>query len=188
MGKPKKSGLPPYTAREEHRGVFHRPYLGRKDGKIKWGTRVWLADLAAPLDEIWSSYRELVVNKEELEETMEEVTEVTNDLKPTSEIFAENLKAYMTQNDISTNGVAMRTGISQKTLWVTINKKNVPTLDTAKSICDALDVDMRIMISRLLTSAELNRTKAVGRAADGLIGLPTERVKAVREIADAFAK
>ena len=105
-----------------------------------------------------------------------------------SEIFADNLKQYMEQNDISTNGVAMRSGISQKTLWVTINKKNIPTLDTAKKICDALNVDMRVMMSRPLQPAELNRTKIIGRAIDALISLPTERVAAVREVMDAFSK
>lgn len=105
-----------------------------------------------------------------------------------SEIFADNLKQYMKQNDISTNGIAMRSGISQKTLWVTINKKNIPTLDTAKKMCDALNVDMRVMMSRSLQPAELNRTKIIGKAIDSLISLPTERVAAVREVMDAFSK
>jgi transcriptional regulator with XRE-family HTH domain len=105
-----------------------------------------------------------------------------------SEIFADNLKQFMEQNDISTNGVAMRSGISQKTLWVTINKKNVPTLDTASKMCDALNVDMRVMMSRLLQPAELNRTRVIGRAIDSLITLPSERVAAVREVMDAFSK
>jgi transcriptional regulator with XRE-family HTH domain len=105
-----------------------------------------------------------------------------------SEIFADNLKQFMEQNDISTNGVAMRSGVSQKTLWVTINKKNIPALDTAKRICDALNVDMRVMMTRPLLSSELNRTKIIGRAIDSLISLPTERVAAVREVMDAFSK
>lgn len=105
-----------------------------------------------------------------------------------SEIFADNLKQFMEQNEISTNGVALRSGISQKTLWVTINKKNIPTLDTANRMCEALNVDMRVMMSRLLQPAELNRTKIIGRAIDSLISLPTERVAAVREVMDAFSK
>ena len=124
--------------------------------------------------------------------TMGDVNMSDGNLSPTapqvSEIFADNLKQYMEQNDISTNGVALRSGISQKTLWVTINKKNIPTLDTAKKMCDALNVDMRVMMSRLLQPAELNRTKVIGRAIDSLISLPTERVAAVREVMDAFSK
>ena len=105
-----------------------------------------------------------------------------------SEIFADNLKQFMEQNDISTNGVPMRSGVSQKTLWVTINKKNIPTLDTAKKICDALNVDMRVMMTRPLLPSELNRTRIIGKAIDSLISLPTERVAAVREVMDAFSK
>jgi hypothetical protein len=44
------------------------------------------------------------------------------------------------------------------------------------------------MVSRLLTDRELNRTGAIGRAMDALIALPTEKVSAVREVMDAFAK
>jgi DNA-binding phage protein len=124
--------------------------------------------------------------------TIEDVNmpeEILSPLAPlVSEIFADNLKAYMGQNEISTNGVALRSGISQKTLWVTINKKNVPTLDTANRVCDALNVDMRVMMSRLLQPAELNRTKIIGRSIDSLISLPTEKVAAVREVMDAFSK
>jgi transcriptional regulator with XRE-family HTH domain len=107
---------------------------------------------------------------------------------PMSAILADNLKRYMEINDISGNGLAMRSGLSQKTLWVTINKKNVPTIDTANKICAALNVDLRVMLSRPLTDSELGRTKAVGRALDSLISLPTERVAAVREVMEAFAK
>ena len=105
-----------------------------------------------------------------------------------SKVLAENLKRFMEINDISGNGLAMRSGVSQKTLWVTINQKNIPTVDTAAKICKALNVDMRVMISRLLTDRELNRTGAIGRAIDALIALPTEKVSAVREVMDAFAK
>jgi len=121
-----------------------------------------------------------------------EVNMSGDDLSPIaplmSAILADNLKRYMEINDISGNGLAMRSGISQKTLWVTINKKNIPTIDTAHKICQALNVDLRVMLSRSLTDNELNRTKAIGRAMDSLIGLPTERVAAVREVMEAFAK
>lgn len=105
-----------------------------------------------------------------------------------SQVFAENLKRYMEINNISTNGVAMRSGISQKTLWVTINQKNIPTIDTANKICAALNVDMRVMLTRQLTDNEVNRTRVIGRAIDALVELPSERVAAVREVMEAFAK
>ena len=86
MGKPTVG--PSYTAREEHRGVFHRPYLeGRQD---QVGYSGGLADLAAPLDEIWASYRELVVNKEEMEETMEKLLTQRMILSPPRDLCRES--------------------------------------------------------------------------------------------------
>ena len=59
MPRKKESGLPPYTSRDKVRGVVFRPYMGRVDGKIRWGSRVWLAPLDAPLSEVWARYEAL---------------------------------------------------------------------------------------------------------------------------------
>ena len=40
-----------------------RPYLGRIDGKIKWGKRIRLAPYDAPLSQIWKAYEELAQPK-----------------------------------------------------------------------------------------------------------------------------
>ena len=171
MPKQKKSGLPPYTFRDSARGVMHRPYLGRQGGKVKWGTRIWLAHVDAPLDEIWASYEFMRANKVRMENVMRETNtpEMTNSASLVSEVFADNLKRYMTEYDISTNGVALKKGISQKTLWVTVNKVNVPTLDTAKKICDALDVDFALCVSRELTAEQVASSKKLARAIDTVL-------------------
>ena len=44
--------------REKGKGTVLRPYLGRIDGKIKWGKRIKLAAFDAPLSEIWQAYEE----------------------------------------------------------------------------------------------------------------------------------
>lgn len=59
MPRKSESGLPPYTTRDKARGVGYRPYLGKKDGKVAWGARVFLAPYDAPLSEIWARYEEL---------------------------------------------------------------------------------------------------------------------------------
>ena len=59
MPRKSESGLPPYTTRDKSRGVGYRPYLGKKDGKVTWGARVFLAPYDAPLSEIWARYEEL---------------------------------------------------------------------------------------------------------------------------------
>ena len=105
-----------------------------------------------------------------------------------SEIFAHNMALYMHENSISGNALASRSGIPQKTLWVTMNMKNIPTLDTAAKICSALSVDMRVMISRRLTSHEIQRTKRIGLILDTLISLPSEKLGSAKDIVEAFAK
>lgn len=44
--------------REKGKGTVVRPYLGRINGKIKWGKRIKLAAYDAPLSEIWQAYAE----------------------------------------------------------------------------------------------------------------------------------
>lgn len=45
--------------REKGKGTVLRPYLGRINGKIKWGKRIKLAAYDAPLSEIWQAYEEI---------------------------------------------------------------------------------------------------------------------------------
>lgn len=105
-----------------------------------------------------------------------------------SSVFAHNMRLYMHENQISGNSLASRSGIPQKTLWVTMNLKNVPTLDTADKICQALSVDLRVMLSKPLAAHEVQRTKRVGAILDTLIGLPTDKLGSARDIVEAFAK
>lgn len=105
-----------------------------------------------------------------------------------SEIFAHNMSLYMHENSISGNALASRSGIPQKTLWVTMNLKNIPTLDTANKICQALSVDLRVMLSKRLSAHEVQRTKGIGATVDMLIGLPSDKLSSVRDVIEAFAK
>ena len=91
-------------------------------------------------------------------------TETKNQPDLFSHIFADNLKRYMEAYNISTNGVAVKTGVSQKTLWVTVNRKNVPTLDSAKKICDALGVDFGLCTTRVMTPRQVQSSKKIARA------------------------
>ena len=44
--------------REKGKGTILRPYLGRIEGKTKWGKRIKLGPIDAPLSEIWQAYVE----------------------------------------------------------------------------------------------------------------------------------
>ena len=116
-----------------------------------------------------------------------DVQKVTG-LEACSEVFAANMTLFMKVNNISGNALAASSGIPQKTLWVTMNLKNIPTLDTCQRICNALNVDMRAMISRKLNEQEIQRTRRVGQVFDTLITLPSEKLSSAKEIVQAFAK
>ena len=118
-----------------------------------------------------------------------DVQKVTNPVADrVSEIFAHNMTLYMHENDISGNALASRSGIPQKTVWVTMNLKNIPTLDTAAKICGALSVDLRVMLSKRLSAHEVQRTKRVGAIVDALICLPSDKLGSAKDIVEAFAK
>ena len=51
--------LPEYVTLDKRKGYVHRPYLGRINGKIKWGKRTRLAPATATIDEVWEAYNEL---------------------------------------------------------------------------------------------------------------------------------
>lgn len=54
-----KSNLPPSVVRCRQRGVYFRQYLGRVDGKRKYGPRVHLCSYDSPLSKIWAEYESL---------------------------------------------------------------------------------------------------------------------------------
>ena len=42
---------------------YYRPYLGRREGKIKWGKRVRLGSVDMPMDKLWAEYEDVIKPK-----------------------------------------------------------------------------------------------------------------------------
>ena len=55
----KQGTLPKYVLADKY-GYRLKPYLGRVDGRIKWGKTVYLAPPDAPMSEVWRAYEEAV--------------------------------------------------------------------------------------------------------------------------------
>lgn len=53
-----RKALPRYVSLNKV-GYRYKPYLGRVDGKIKWGKSFYLAPADAPMSEVWARYEEL---------------------------------------------------------------------------------------------------------------------------------
>lgn len=60
MKKPKSiSKLPKYVSKDRSRYVY-KAYLGRVNGRIKWGKPIRLCGLDAPMSEVWQAYERIV--------------------------------------------------------------------------------------------------------------------------------
>lgn len=58
MKKKRRSSLPEYVSQDPRKGWIYRPYLGRVNGKVKWGKRVKLCPYESTLEEVWQAYAE----------------------------------------------------------------------------------------------------------------------------------
>lgn len=103
-----------------------------------------------------------------------------------SDNYCANLKRYLDGERISTNSLADKTRISQKTIWVVQAGKSVPTVNTVQSISDALPIDGRVMMGCELTLEQLRLTSKIGRVMDDLIQMTGEQIDHVRAITKAF--
>ena len=102
--------------------------------------------------------------------------------------FSKNIQTYMLDNGISGNSLAVTSGISQKTIWVTQAGKTTPTVNTAEAIANALSLDARILMARELDSDQMDRSKRLGRLLDQLIDLSSEEVSHIMAIVNAFKR
>ena len=104
-----------------------------------------------------------------------------------ADCYSSNLKRYLDGNQISTNSLANKSKISQKTIWVVQAGKSVPTVNTVQQISKALDIDGRVMLGRELTFDELKQTKKIGKILDLLVGLSPDALASIHSIATAFS-
>jgi predicted transcriptional regulator len=104
-----------------------------------------------------------------------------------ADCYSSNLKRHLDGNQISTNSLANKSKISQKTIWVVQAGKSVPTVNTVEQISKALDIDGRVMLGKELTFDQLKHTKKIGKILDLLVDLSNENLNSVQSICTAFA-
>ena len=59
MARKKGRKLPPYCLEDKY-GVRFKPYLGRVNGKTKWGKTITIAPPDTPMSEVWARYEEVI--------------------------------------------------------------------------------------------------------------------------------
>lgn len=104
-----------------------------------------------------------------------------------ADCYSSNLKRYLDGNGISTNSLANKSNISQKTIWVVQAGKSVPTVNTVQSISKALSIDSRMMLHAPLSLDEMANTVRIGKIMEELVGMTREQVQHIGVITTALA-
>lgn len=100
--------------------------------------------------------------------------------------FCKNLDTYMESEGITTNSLATKSGISQKTIWVVKAGKTKPTVTTAEAVSLALGLDARIMMSASLTPEQCGRSARLGRLLDKMLTLNPEQLKSIQTVVESM--
>ena len=109
-------------------------------------------------------------------------------MKRPSDFLAANLKSYFEDNQISTNGLAVQSGIPQKTIWVCVTGTNAPSVNTAKVVCDSARLSAPMLCLDQYNPSQLGNSKAVEAIAKELMRLDKSQLKVIREMVDGLAK
>jgi transcriptional regulator with XRE-family HTH domain len=100
--------------------------------------------------------------------------------------FCKNLDTYMESESITSNSLATRSGISQKTIWVVKAAKTNPTVTTAEAISNALGLDARIMMGKDLSADQIGRSSRIGRLLDKMLSLDSDQLKSIQTIVESM--
>ena len=100
--------------------------------------------------------------------------------------YQANLDRYMSEEGISHNSIAKKTGVSQKTVWSVVTGRSTPTLNTAQIVGDAVGIDARVLLGSELTAHQIARSQRIGRMLDQIIQLNSEQLATLSGVLKAF--
>ena len=101
--------------------------------------------------------------------------------------YCANLATYMEAEGLTTNALATKSGISQKTIWIVQAGKTKPTLTTAELLAKAIGVDARIMMSHALTPEQIGRSSRIGRLLDKVLALNPEQLTSIATVIESMS-
>ena len=105
-----------------------------------------------------------------------------------SDTLATNLKTFFDANRLTTNGVANKTSVSQKTIWVCVNGTVAPSVNVAQAVAGAVKLDAAMLTRQEFTAKQINNSRRVGELADKLMLLTTEQIKMIDEMVNGLIK
>lgn len=105
-----------------------------------------------------------------------------------SDTLALNLKTFFEANELTTNGVATKTGVSQKTIWVCVNGTVAPSVNVAQVVAAAAKLDAFTLMRQEYTARQIKNSKRVGELTDKLMLLSIEQIRMIDEMVGGLLK
>ena len=91
-----------------------------------------------------------------------------------SEIVCTNLDKVRKEHDLSTNELASRSGVPQKTIHNLMNQVHIPRLDTVESVCKALLVSTHAAVTAY-APMNILLSRRIGRVIEAYAKLTPEQ-------------
>ncbi len=105
-----------------------------------------------------------------------------------SDTLASNLKKFFDAEQLTTNGVANTSGVSQKTIWVCVNGTVAPSVNVADAVAKSVSLDAFALCRGEFTPSQISNSKRVGAIADKLMQLPVDKLRMIDEMVTGLLK
>jgi len=106
-------------------------------------------------------------------------------MKPSDNLSA-NLKRFFNERDLTTNGVATSSGVSQKTIWVCVNGTTVPSVNVANRVASAVGLDASMLTRETFSAKHIGNSRAVGDISHMMMTLNIHQISMLKEIVTAL--
>ena len=105
-----------------------------------------------------------------------------------SDTLASNLKKFFEAEQLTTNGVATQSGVSQKTIWVCINGTVAPSVNVADAVAKSVGRDAFSLCRGEFDPEQIKNCNKVGAIADKLMQLPVDKLRMIDEMVTGLLK
>ena len=105
-----------------------------------------------------------------------------------SDTLASNLKKYFESEQLTTNGVATTSGVSQKTIWVCVNGTVAPSVNVADAVARAVDLDAFNLCRNEFTPRQIKNSKRVSLLSDKIMQLSVDQIRMIDEMVTRLLK
>ena len=105
-----------------------------------------------------------------------------------SDTLAANLKKHFESEQLTTNGVATTSGVSQKTIWVCVNGTVAPSVNVADAVAKSVNLDAFNLCHTEFTARQIKNSKRVGLLSEKIMQLSVEQIRMIDEMVTGLLK